>query len=166
MLDALLEDEVAEVALDDLVKARRTAKLLHNLVLQLQWSSVNAGLNQLRGELVQRQSLEVSDHLIIYALAHLEIVKVDDLLYHEVAELVLDILERVNDDVLDNAPLLQHVVPRVLDDLLHDAQAVLVLGQFLEVGADVVEDLLADGLWVARDDQIDHMVALLVLGQP
>ena len=109
MLDALLEDEVPKVALDDLVKARRTAKLLHNLVLQLQRSSVNAGLDQLRGELVQRQPLKVPDHLVVYALAHLEVVQVDDLLHHEIAELVLDVLERVNDYVLDNAPNAIHL---------------------------------------------------------
>jgi len=93
MLDALLEDEVAEVALDYFMKARRAAEFFENFLLEFQRSTINTCLNELGGELVQRQPLEMPCHLVIDGLAHAKVIEVDDLLHDKIAKLMLYILK-------------------------------------------------------------------------
>jgi len=166
MLDALLEDEVAEVALDYFMKARRAAEFFQNFLLEFQRSTINTCLNELGGELVQRQPLEMPCHLVIDGLAHAKVIEVDDLLHDKIAKLMLHILQRIDNDVVHHSLLLLCICFCVFNDLFHDAESVLVLGELFEIVADVIEDLLTDALWIGGDDQVDHVVALFILGEP
>ena len=52
--DALLENKVTELALNDLMKVWRVTKFLADLCLNIFWSSINANFYELRGKFVLR----------------------------------------------------------------------------------------------------------------
>lgn len=81
----------------------------------------------------------MSFHLLVDAFAQLEVIQIDDFLNNKVSKLVLNILERVDNNVVDNLLLHMYVFPGIFDDFFHNTETILVLRKLLKIVTYVVE---------------------------
>ena len=148
--------------MDYFTQTWRVTKFFNDLVLQFKRSAIDTCLNEFWGEFVERQSLEVTFHLVINSLTHFKIVQIDDFLNNKVAKLMLYILKWIYDDILNNFLLFRLILLGVLYNFFHYTKTILILSKFFKVIANIVEDLHSNWLRIARNNQIYHMVTLLI----
>ena len=144
VLNALLEDEVAVLALHDHMQLAVVNELLDNLVLQLIVGLLDGVLNQVRRVLVHRQTSQVAEQVVVDRQRHLVRIVREHMEQDIVGELVLSVRQHVSLDLIQDSHHVRMIVQAELDDFFHDTKTVLVASQRSEVPQNVVKQLLAN----------------------
>lgn len=101
-------------------------------------------------------------HLLVNIFAQFKIIQINYFLNNKVPKFMLDVFERVDNNIINNSFLHLNIFFGELDDFFHDTETILILSKLLKIIAYIVEYLPSNGVGIARNNQIDHMVSLLV----